>query len=84
MQTDAAVQRVPPSGGSGGSQDTAEPPDWFDRVFTGDGEPPRLPKEPNRRRWDSYGDVQYAVYFLLGLCCGLLIAYSIYHLGGRW
>ena len=82
MKTEPAVERVPDSGGSG--QDVVDRPDWFDRVFTGDGGPPRLPEEPDRRRWGPSGDVQRSVYFLLGLCCGLVTAYLIYHLGGRW
>jgi hypothetical protein len=82
MKTEPAVERIPDSGGP--SQDVADRPEWFDRVFTGDGGPPRLPEEPDRRRWEPFGELQSAVYFLLGLCCGLLAAYLIYHLGGRW
>jgi hypothetical protein len=82
MQTEPAVERVPDSGGSG--QDVSDRPEWFDRVFTGEGGPPSLPEEPDRRRWEPFGDLQSAVYFLLGLCCGLLAAYLIYHVGGRW
>jgi hypothetical protein len=82
MQTGPAVERIRDSDGPG--QDVAERPEWFDRVFTGDGGPPRLPEEPDRHRWGPSGDVRGSVYFLLGLCCGLLAAYLIYHLGGQW
>jgi hypothetical protein len=82
MNSEPAVETVP--GGGGSSQDLSEQPEWFDRVFTGDGGPPRLPDEPDRHRWEPSGDVRSAVYFLLGLCCGLLTAYVIYHVGGRW
>jgi hypothetical protein len=82
MKTEPAVERIPDSGGP--SLDVADRPEWFDRVFTGDGGPPRLPEEPDRRRWEPFGELQSTVYFLLGLCCGLLAAYLIYHLGGRW
>jgi hypothetical protein len=82
MNTEPTMVERSQSGGP--SQDVAEQPPWFDRVFTGDGEPPRLPEEPDRRRWGWSGDAQGALYFLLGLCCGLVTAYLIYHLGGRW
>jgi hypothetical protein len=61
-----------------------DPPDWFDRVFSGDDVPPRLPEEPDRWRWQPSGRALSSVYFLLGLCCGLLAAYVIYHAGGQW
>jgi hypothetical protein len=81
MNSEPAVETVPGAGGP--SQDLSDRPEWFDRVFTGDGGPPRLPDEPDRHRWEPSGDVRSAVYFLLGLCCGLLTAYLIYHVGGR-
>jgi hypothetical protein len=81
MNSEPAVETVPGAGGS--SQGLSDRPEWFDRVFTGDGGPPRLPDEPDRHRWEPSGDVRSAVYFLLGLCCGLLTAYLIYHVGGR-
>ena len=83
MNTEPAVDRTPGSGESSQAV-LADRPEWFDRAFTGDSGPPELPEEPDRHRWEPSGDVQSAVYFLLGLCCGLLAAYVIYHLGGRW
>jgi hypothetical protein len=65
-------------------QDVAEAPDWFGRLFGGEGGPPRLPEEPDRWRWQPSGHALSSVYFLLGLCCGLLAAYAIYHAGGQW
>lgn len=81
MNTEAAAERIAGSGEK--TQEVAERPEWFDRIFTGDGGPPKLPEEPDRHRWEPSGELQSAVYFLLGLCCGLLAAYVVYHLGGK-
>ena len=65
-------------------EELVEPPYWFDRLFAGDGPPPQVPEEPERWRWRPSDHALSTVYFLLGLCCGLLAAYLLYHAGGRW
>lgn len=81
MKTDLATDRGRDAHDS--AEQVTDSPTWFHRVFTGDGTPPELPDEPGHRRWRPSGDLRSVVYFLLGLCCGLLAAYLVYHAGGR-
>ncbi|HEY4867545.1 MAG TPA: hypothetical protein VIK45_18740 [Candidatus Dormibacteraeota bacterium] len=73
-----------PADARGLSEEVTEVPAGFERLFTGDGGPPRLPDEPDRDPGKPSRGLHGTLFFLLGLCCGLLTAYLIYHVGGRW
>ena len=73
-----------PADARGLSEEVTEVPAGFERLFTGDGGPPHLPDEPDRDPRQPSRGLHGTLFFLLGLCCGLLTAYLIYHVGGRW